>query len=345
MIPDRLLLRAARTLIEDQFDVRPGEGVLITVDTHTARTLGRAIAAAVLARQARPVVAAVAQLPFQGALADPYVPDTLAAAAAASDVWIDCCFPYFAGSSMHDAAMKGGRSRYALLATAATASFARLYGAVDFAALMDFQMGLVEYLDRRAGARVRCSCPLGTEVEFVLDTIKLRRERVARSPGMHTVPGAQSLYPAKGSVRGRVVLGAVFDEHYHRLRRPIGIEVDGAIRTLSSAAGEEGVRFERALRRASGAGSFGSMIHFTMGFHPAARLTGRHFIEDIRALGSNAIGMGLPWWEQGGGENHPDGMVLDQSLWIDDEPVIEAGRVVGPVGLMPLYRNVQPLFE
>jgi 2,5-dihydroxypyridine 5,6-dioxygenase len=342
---DHRLIRAARTLIGDQFDVQPGEGVLITADTHTSPALGEAIAAAVLGRDARPVIAVIPQLPFQGGLADPYIPDTLAAAASASDVWIDCCFPYLAGSKMHDAAMKAGRTRYALLATSGTASFSRLYGAVDFASLMDYQMAVVEYLDRKAGSRVHFTCPGGTDAEFILDTVKLKRERVARSPGMHTVPGAQSLYPVKGSVRGRVVLGAVFDEYYRLLRRPASVDVNGSIQSLSCGAAEDGPRLERALRRAAAGREFGFMIHFTIGFHPAAQITGRHFIEDIRALGTNAIGMGLPWWEEGGGENHPDGVVLDQSLWIDAEPIVEAGKIVGPAELMPAYRRIRLLFE
>jgi leucyl aminopeptidase (aminopeptidase T) len=342
---DHRLVRAARTLIGDQFDVRAGEGVLITRDTHTSAALAEAIAAAVLDRNGRPVIAAIPQLPFQGGLADPYIPDTLAAAAAASEVWIDCCFPYLAGSKMHDTAMKAGRTRYALLATSATDSFTRLYGGVDFASLMDYQMAIVEYLDRKAGSRVRFTCPAGTDVEFVLDTVKLKRERVARSAGTHTVPGAQSLYPVKGSVRGRAVLGALFDEHYRLLRRQALVEVNGSIQSANCASAEDGPRFERALRRAAGGRDFGFMIHFTLGFHPAARITGRHFIEDIRALGSNAIGMGLPWWEEGGGENHPDGVVLDQSLWIDEEPIVDTGRIVGPEELMPACRRVQPKFE
>ncbi len=345
MSGDHRLTRAARTLIADQFDLQAGEGVLITRDTHTSTALSEAIAAAVLDRRGRPLVAAIPQLPFQGGLADPFIPDTLAAAAAASDIWVDCCFPYLAGSRMHDAAMKAGRTRYALLAISGAASFTRLYGRVDFASLMDYQMALVEHLDRKAGSRVRFTCPAGTQLEFVLDAVKLKRERVARSPGMHTVPGAQSLYPVKGSVRGRVVLGALFDEHYRLLRRPVVVEADGPIRSMHCSAAEDGARFERALRRAAGGRDFGFMIHFTMAFHPAARLTGRHFIEDIRTPGTNAIGMGLPWWEEGGGENHPDGVVLDQSLWIDEEPIVEGGVIVGPAQLMPAYRRVVPLFD
>ena len=341
---DRLLVRAAEVLIGHHFDVRPGEGVLITADTRTDAALVDALLVAALRAGACPVVATIPQLPFQGALADPYLPDALAAAAAASDVWFDLTFPYIAGSSKHDLAMKAGRARYALLATASADSFSRLYGGVDFPALMDYQVALVDYLDSKAGTTARFTCPLGTDVRFTLDRIKLKRERVARSPGMHTVPGAQSLYPELESVTGRIVLQALFDEHYRLLRLPITIDVEGRLSGFAGAAAEDVPRLQRALRRAGGGSGYGFLIHFTMGFHPAARLSGQHFIEDIRAYGTNAIGMGLPWWEPGGGENHPDGVVLDQSLTIDGELIVDAGRIVGPPHLLDAYERIQPVF-
>jgi leucyl aminopeptidase (aminopeptidase T) len=341
---DPRLIRAANALVQEQFDVQPGEGVLVTTDLRTEPALVEALLAAAIRCGARPMVATIPPLPFQGALADPYVPDALAAAAASADVWFDLTFPYLAGSRMHDLAMKAMRARYALLATAAADSFARLYGAVDFSALMDYQMALVDYLDGKAGSTARFTCPLGTDVSFTLDKIKLRRERVARTPGMHTVPGAQSLYPVLSTVRGTVVLGALFDEHYRLLRRPVTLRVDGRLAGFDGAASEDRPVLERALRRAAGGADFGWLIHFTMGFHPSARITGEHFIEDIRAFGTNAIGMGLPWWEPGGGENHPDGVVLDQSLWLDGELIVEAGRIVGPAALAEQYARVQPVY-
>lgn len=339
-----LLRLAARNLVRVQFDVRPGDGVLVTTDERTGKTLVEALSGAVVDAGARPVIVVIPQLPFQGALADPYIPDTLSAAAAASDHWFDLCFPYLAGSSMHAAAMQAARSRYGLLATAGARSFARLYGGVDLDALLDYQVALVDYLDARAGEGARFTCPLGSDLRFTLDRVKLRRERVARSPGLHTVPGAQSLYPVPKSVSGRLVLQALFDEHYRRLRRPITIEVDGGISGFSGAAAEDAAGFDRALRRAGADGGYGGLIHFTFAFHPAARVTGRHFIEDIRALGSNAVGMGLPWWEAGGGENHPDGVVLDQSLWIGADLIVDAGRVVGPESLTSLHQRVARVF-
>lgn len=340
------LIRAARTLVREHFDVQSGDQVLVTADSGTEPALVDAVSAALHDAAARPLVALIPRLPFQGSLADPFLPAALGAAAAASDVWFDLCFPYLAGSTLHATALGAARPRYALIATAGADSFARLYGGVGFAALLDYQLALVDYLDAKAGTRARFICPLGTDVGFTLDRVKLRRERVARTPGMHTTPGAQNLYPAPSSVSGRVVLQALFDEHYRLLRRPITLEVggDGYVGPCNGAAADDAPRLERALDRASGGQGRARLIHFTLGFHPAARVTGTHFIEDIRAFGANAIGMGLPWWEAGGGENHPDGVILDQSLWIDGELIVDGGRIVGPAPLMSIYERVVPIF-
>ncbi|MCJ9712029.1 hypothetical protein LWS69_23645, partial [Bordetella hinzii] len=78
--------------------------------------------------------------------------------------------------------------------------------------------------------------------------------------------------------------------------------------------------------------------------HPAACFTGTNFIEDIRLPGTNAIGMGLPWWEPGGGENHPDGVVFDQTLSVDAEVLVKDGRFQGPAALRGLHERLVPRF-
>jgi len=324
------LARAADNLVREQFCVAQGESVLITADSTVESDLIDAVVQAVLRRGGKPLVALAPSLPFQGGLSDPYVGDSLAAAAVASDVWLDFCFPYHAGSRIHSAAMQAQRCRYGLLAISRADSLARLYGAVDFASLIDFNIAFMEFVAESAGQTARFTCAAGTDVSFVLDKVKLKRPRAMNKPGMDTVPGAQSLYPVKDSVRGRIVIQALFDETYRKLRKPIAIEADGRITAVSGAAPEDNASFERALRRARGENTLGTFVHFTFGFHPAARLTGEQFVEDIRLPGSNAIGMGLPWWEAGGGENHPDGVVLDQSLWFDDLLLVDQGRFVGP---------------
>jgi hypothetical protein len=195
----------------------------------------------------------------------------------------------------------------------------------------------MEFVKSAAGEQVRFTCPLGSDVRFELDQLKLARPRVRDMPGMETVPGTQSLYPVMHSVQGRIVIQALFDEEYRKLRLPITIHVDGAITGLDGGGADDRMSFERALKRASGESSLGYFVHFTYGFHPGTRLTGEQFIEDIRIPGSNAIGMGLPWWEKGGGENHPDGVLFDQTLWIGGDRVCEGGRFSGPGRLQALH--------
>lgn len=337
MFTSKRLLRAAENLVSRHFAVGNGESVLLTVDTATEPVLIQAVTDAVIKAGGKPLVAVAPQLPYQGGLSDPYVSDSLKAAVIACDVWFDFCFPYHAGSGAHAAAMEANRCRYALLALAEAESFERLYGCVDFPAMMDFNVALAEFFAEAAGQKARFTCPKGTDVTLTLDKMKVIRQRVCQNPGMHTVPGTQSFYPVMESVKGKIVIQALFDEYYRSLREPITIEVDGKIRNFTGGATEDRPSFGRALRRASGDGGLGFFVHFTLGFHPGTKLTQRQFIEDIRIPGSNAIGMGLPWWEPGGGENHPDGIVLDQSLWVGDIQLVRDGDFVGPGRLATLY--------
>lgn len=334
------LARAADCLIKQQFAVKAGESVLLTADSGVDHALIDAVVQAVSRCGAKPLVALAPQLPFQGGLSDPYVGDSIGAAVVASDVWLDFCFPYHAGSRIHDAAMQAHRCRYGLISLSRVDSFERLYGSVDFDALIDFNIAFMEFVATATGETVRFTCALGTDASFVLDEVKLKRTRTCDKPGMDTVPGAQSLYPTKDSVRGRIIIQALFDEKYRRLRKPITIHADGVITDILGAAPEDHASFERALKRANGQSALGTFVHFTYGFHPAARYSGEQFIEDIRLPGTNAIGMGLPWWEAGGGENHPDGVVLDQSLWIGDVQVLDQGHFTGPEILRNLHAKL-----
>jgi hypothetical protein len=331
------LERAVDNLVRRSFAVRAGEGVLLTADTRTDPALLDAVARGVVRAGGQPTIAISPVLPFQGGLSDPYVPDHLKAAMAACDVWLDFCFPYHAGSGGHSAAMEARRTRYALLANPDLESFERLYGGVEWDALIDFNVGFSEFVQASAGQQVRFTCPLGTDVSFTLGEMKVPRRRVGDKPGMYTVPGTQSLYPVKDSVRGAIVLSALFDEYYRPLKKPIRIEADGRILRFTGGGAEDRPSFDRALNRANNMDGYGGFVHFTYGFHPGTMLTERCFIEDIRVPGSNAIGMGLPWWEPGGGENHPDGIVFDQSLWIGDQRIAEGGTFVGPAPLKQLH--------
>jgi 2,5-dihydroxypyridine 5,6-dioxygenase len=281
----------------------------------------------------------IAQLPYQGKLADPYVPEALASAVAASDVWFDMTFPYMAGSSAHDRAMKAGRTRYLLLGDLDAGALRRMYGTIALDRLFEVQTRFDDLIAAHIGAKGRVTGPTGTDFSFTIGKPGAKKKRHADTPGTSTVLGSCIFYPAPESVRGVIALDAIFHEYYVIPPTPIRMHIDGEIREVAHIK-DQAIVTERSLRRA-GNGGYGRVIHLTCGFHPAARFSGRSFIEDIRVIGANAIGLGTPWWEPGGGENHPDGVVTQQSMWLDGEQIVKDGIIVGPAELAKAARSLE----
>ncbi len=336
-------MRGARALVEDHMQVRAGESVLITADTASDMAAVNAIFDAAATLGSRPMISVIPQLPFQGKLADPYLPTALQAAMLEADVWIDLTHPFMAGSDAHDRAMKGNRLRALGAGGMDSAALARLYGAIDLDSLFEVQSALDALIGDAGGKTCRVTDDIGTDVSFVLAPRGQAKKRRADGPGMNTVPGSVVMLPELQSVRGTLRLVAAMHEHYTALQRPLTLEVDGRIQRIVEQ-GPDAQILDRALRRA-GRGDYGYVIHFSYGLHPAARFGGKCFIEDIRAIGANAIGLGMPWWEPGGGENHPDGVVLRQSLSIDGQPIIERGMVVWPEALARKAGALMPRFD
>ncbi|WP_424139189.1 hypothetical protein [Roseomonas chloroacetimidivorans] len=333
----------ALVLVTDYMAVIAGETVLITADTATDPVAVRAVFLAARGAGAKVALVTVPQLPFQGGLADPFVPPPLTAAALSCDVWIDLTFPYLAGAHVHDEAMRAGRARYLLGGDMGAGGLARLFGAVDLDQYFTILRPFEDALANSAGRQVRVTDPIGTDVTFTTDKPALRKPRRAETPGTYLVPGSCTMFPQLESVQGTVCFSAVFHEFFTPLERPLTLKVDGKIREVAGGGGARLV-LERSLRRAGG-GEYGYLIHFTYGMNPAARTTDHSFIEDSRVIGNNAVGMGLPWWMPGGGENHPDAVVTEQSIWVDGVPVIRDGLPVEPSlveaaqGLAPLLRS------
>lgn len=339
---DTCLARAADVLVGSHFCVQEGESVLITADNKTDSALIDAVITSAARHGARPAVMCIPQLPYQGSLADPYICEPLLAAVARCDVWFDMAFPYMAGSRAFDEAMRAKRARYLLLGDIGAAGLARIYGSVDFDSLFELQLSVDRFLAQAEGKTCRVTSPLGTDFVFTMGKPASKKNRFANQAGPQTVPGSAIFYPELESVKGVIALEAMFHEYYTRLGSPLFLEIDGQVRALRGGAAESRIA-DRSLRRAGG-GQYGNVIHLTVGLHPGAADTGTSFIEDIRVPGTNAIGLGLPWWVEGGGENHPDGVVRNQSLWIDGVQVVDEGRLLLPSEAVAMLSQLEPRF-
>ncbi len=341
-IPADDIARAADVLVRDYMAVRGGEAVLITADTATDPALAQALMTAVARAEARGSVLTIPRLPYQGGLADPYVPPTVAGAVAGIAVWIDLTFPYLAGSHVCDEALGRGGVRYFLGGDMGCAGLARLFGAVDLDVYYAVHRAFDELTAAAVGRTIRITDRQGSDVAFTLAKPAFAKPRRADRPGLYFVPGSCTMFPDPETVRGVLKVLATFHEYYVRLPEPITLTIDGRIRDVSGGRAER-VVLQRALRRAAGGGDdYGHVIHFTHGIHPAARVTGESFIEDMRAIGNNAVGLGIPFWLPGGGENHPDAVLCEQSLWIDGRKIVEDGILVAPPDLARLAERLVP---
>ncbi len=337
------LANAADVLVRDYMAVKPGETLLITADTASDKDAVEAIFSSANLLGARAGVFTMNQLPFQGTLADPYISKPLVGAIEACDVWIDLTFPYIAGSRAYDAAMKSQHTRYLLGGDMASGGLIRLFGKVDLDAYYEVHKGFDEVVAAAMGKEVRITDGLGTDVTFKLAKPPYGKPRRGDKPGMYLVPGACTMFPELESVHGEIYVTSTFHEYYTPLPTPIILTIDGKIKALAGGGNEQKV-MDRALRRAAG-GDYGYVIHFTHGVHPAARVTGRSFIEDMRAIGNNAVGLGLPWWVEGGGENHPDAIVTMQSIWMDGTQIVKDGAIIHPPALAHRSEALQPLYR
>jgi 2,5-dihydroxypyridine 5,6-dioxygenase len=338
------LARAAMVLVRDMMCIKSGESVLITADTNSDQRAMTAVQDAAYALGGKVATIVLASpLPFQGGLANPYIPDHVFAAVTNCDAWIDLCMPYLAGSKAYDTAVNNNRTRYFLAADIGAEGILRLFGNADIDKVFAVSDCFGELLAKAAGKECRITSPGGTDVTFALAEPEGLDIAKAVKPGGYFVPGTVMIIPDLPSVRGKIVCETTFHEYYTPLSEPLEFHVDGKI-TAVTGGGPELAVMDRALRRA-GNGEYGNIVHFTCGYHPAARFTGRSFIEDQRVVGCNAVGLGLPQWLPGGGENHPDCVMKGQSIWVDGKQIVKDGVIIGPAALRKTVEALEPIYS
>src|SRR5262249_42246536 len=160
--------------------------VVITAGTDPA--VAEALMNAVSHADARPSLLTIPRLPFQGRLADPYVPPSVEGSARGCSVWIDITFPYLAGARVCDEAVQNGGVRYLLGGDMGCAGLARLFGGVDLDRYYEVHKGFDEVTGTAVGRSVRITDGLGSDVSFVLAKPAFTKPRRCEEPGIYFVP-------------------------------------------------------------------------------------------------------------------------------------------------------------
>jgi aminopeptidase len=307
--------RALEVVVRDCLGVRVGEEMLVVVDP-PSRELGEAMRDVAQAAGADATLALIEERPSHGA--EP--PRAVAAALAAADVFIAPTAKSLSHTRARKRATEAG-VRGATLPGVTADMLARVM-AVDFAALRARSAALAQRLD--AADEARLTCPRGTDLR-----LDLRGRRGIADDGDLTAPGAFGNLPCgEGFIAPAGGEGVVLASSLAAVGLadpPARLTVEGG--RLTSADGPQGGRLLELLRQHGDAGT--NLAELGIGTNDRATLTG-NVLEDEKILGTVHVAFGASA-AIGGNVSvpvHLDCVVLDATLEIGGETVLEAGRLL-----------------
>ena len=315
------LNHAARVLLTEVRPISPGDHVLITADSQADQRVARATAAAAYTLGAVPTV-----LTYPTGLPAGPAPEPVAAAALGARYWINFSVGYHLYSSAYEAAIANG-CVYLELTGMDVDMMVRTIGKVDNT-LLDEAKNLLYRRSQSVGT-LRLTNPAGCDITMAIDTAgDPFWEPPPDEGGWPQMLGGQSgCMVVRESVNGALVFdGAAWPpESLGLLTNPIEMTVvDGYLTCFSG--GTEARLYEQWLR------SFGNaealmFDHFCYGFNPGVQRPSGRILEDERVFGCVQIGVGATAL---GSPVHSDGVVLNPSVWLDDQQIQSEGRYVDP---------------
>ena len=306
---------AVQTVVRRCLAVREGEDVVVVVDRAT-RAIGDALRDESAAAGADAMLIVMDERATDGT--EP--PEPVAAALAACDVFIAPTSRSLSHTSARKRATDQG-ARGATMPGVTEDMLARVM-AVDFDAMAARSKAVAALLD--SGTRARVTCPRGTDLELALDGRPgISDDGELGAPGAFgNLPcGEGFIAPAYGE--GTVVASSV---------APLGISVDPARLTVAegrivAADGGLGPAFIELLLAHGELGT--NLAELGVGTNDRARLTG-NVLEDEKILGTVHVAFGA---SAGIGGTvsvpiHLDVVVVDASLEVDGQTVLDRGRYV-----------------
>lgn len=336
----------SHVLINDMFQVAPGETVAITVDEGSHMEIAKAIFEAVKKNDGLPMVIhiPVGRGDSEAGMLDwPVAP--LAANLSTVDVWIEMNSVVLLYSGIWEAAMRDNKKlRYLILGHSTAKSLSRVFTGFDIKSLGLLLRGLLDMAKK--ASKVRITSKNGTDVSYETDPSHALDidDGDYSKPIFGTAPGYVNIVPKVGSMTGKIVFDELQNTQIFEKGETLEfIMKDGKIDKVNGE--EEAEKFKTYLASFDDSNMY-KISHHMIGLHPKVKSLVGEIVEDERIWGGSDFGFGhtspidMPPHGQPA-KSHFDGIISNTTLYFDEIKIIEDGEVCHP-SLMPYSKA---LFE
>ena len=336
------LAKAAYIIANDMCKIRPGESVLITVDSVTDIAPVEAIAQVAEALGAKVMIAWHSTPNGYGKVAEERMSESLKVAIPAADVWIEFNNQWLLYSTPWLEAMSNNKTRYLVFGSLDRSQITRCIVNLDMDLQRQFQNKFTDLVANTT--KMRITSPSGTDIYFDNDPNRpiLNELCMAAVPGAYFLIGQIGWAPIENTINGTIVFDGSFsgggDAELGILKNPIELTIKEG--RIAEVKGKDEARFVDRWLASFNDTKMYHLAHISCGFNPGAKLCGM-CTEDERIWGATEWGIGFqgPMFKGGLGDaaTHADGICLNSSIWIENEKLTENGKVVHPM-LLPIAR-------
>ena len=337
--------KVSKIMIQDMFQVKPGETVAITGDTGSNRDLADAFAAATYAVEGKPLLMWVPKAEHDGQAGMKDWPfEALTAALSNVDVWIEINSSVMLYSDIWENAFANNKKlRYMVLGESSVQSLVRVFTTFDIKTLGQF-LSKVRDMTMKA-KKVRVTSDNGTDVSYEIDLNYLfdYDDGDLSTPRFGTAPGYLNVVPKTDSMNGTIVFDLLMNANVYDNDNHIEFAMrDGNIVDVKGTESEV-KKFNEYLASFDDPNMY-KISHNMFGFNPGVRSLCGEIVEDERVWGGVDFGFGhtspmdMPPLGQPA-KSHFDGVVGKTSIFLDEIQIVDDGKVCHP-DLMPLAEKL-----
>ncbi len=178
------------------------------------------------------------------------------------------------------------------------------------------------------GSKVNIKSKFGTDLTFSIEGRKGFELAGMFKPGSIACfpDGEAPTAPVEGSANGKLVIDSSIHQ-IGRVKEPVTMTIENGFATKIEG-GEEAAKLLAVLEKRGDKNSF-NIGEFAIGTNPAARISD-NVSEDKKRLGSIHIALGdnLTLGGHSPSSTHIDGIMGYPSLWIDNEQLIDNGKIL-----------------